>query len=159
MSFATAVAFVLAREGGELVSDPNDPGGLSRYGIALRRHPELSAADIRAMTAERARAIYAGSYWSAVKGDELPEHLQLPMLDAAVNMGPGSAIKALQRALYLSADGLLGPQTLKAAATADARATLAGLTSERIAHYSALQGWQTFGRGWTKRAVLAALEA
>lgn len=159
MSFPRAVAFVLAREGAELVNDPADPGQLSRYGIALARHPNLTADDIRAMTPERARAIYATDYWSRIAGDQLPEGLQLPMLDAAVLQGPETAIRCLQRALYLTDDGVLGPATLGAARRADSHMTLARLTAERIERFAALPTFGRFGSGWTCRAVLAALDA
>jgi len=159
VSFSRAVAFVLKQEGSDLVQDPKDPGGLSRYGIALAKHPDLTAEDIRTMTPERAASLYSSQYWSPLRADELPEYLQLPMLDAAVNVGPQTAIRLLQAALYLSADGLIGPGTLGAARRADPHTTLCSLTSERIAHYNGLPGWPIFGRGWTRRAVLAALEA
>ena len=159
MSFQRAVAFVLRQEGAELVNDPNDPGGLSRYGIALAKHPELTAADIREMTPERAATIYRTGYWAAIRGDDLPEWVQLPLLDAAVNQGPTPAIRALQRALYLPADGQVGPKTITALGAANPNATLAGFVAERIADYSALRTWARFGKGWARRAALAALEA
>lgn len=159
MSFAHAVAFVLSCEGSELVQDAHDPGGLSRYGIALNRHPELTAVDIQNMTPDRASAIYAKDYWRPIQGDVLPEYLGLPLLDAAVNQGPGTAIKCLQRALYLTADGVIGAQTLNAAKVADPHTTLSGLTAERIALYAESPEWESFGKGWARRAVLAALEA
>lgn len=159
MSFERAVAFVLRQEGG-LHDDPTDPGGLTNFGIALARHPELTAADIRAMTPERARAIYSAQYWSAIHGDELPERLQLPMLDASVVQGPPHACRFLQGALYvLPLDGILGPATLGAARRADPLTTLARFSSERIQHFATLPTFARFGAGWITRAVRAALEA
>lgn len=160
MSFSAAVAFVLAREGSDLVQDPNDPGGLSRYGIALKRHPELTADDIRTMTPDRARAIYSANYWQAIAGDELPERLQLPMLDCAVVQGSEAARELLQRALYLPlVDGKLGPGTLGAARRADPVSLLASFTQLRIARFEESSEYPRYGAGWTRRAVLAALSA
>lgn len=159
MSFEHAVAFVLRQEGG-LHDDPSDPGGLTAYGIALARHPELTADDIRRMTPEGARAIYAAQYWPAVHGDELPEYLQLPMLDAAVVQGPPHACRFLQAALYvMPLDGILGPATLGSVRRADPMTTLSAFTAERIAHLVSLPDYARFGKGWIRRAVRAALES
>ncbi|MDQ3232263.1 MAG: hypothetical protein M3Q07_10615 [Pseudobdellovibrionaceae bacterium] len=44
MGFQEAVRLILELEGGgRLVSHPDDPGGLTKYGISLRSHPELGA--------------------------------------------------------------------------------------------------------------------
>ncbi|MGH8299473.1 MAG: glycosyl hydrolase 108 family protein, partial [Steroidobacteraceae bacterium] len=101
MSFDRAASFVLAREGGTLTDDPKDPGGLSRYGIALARHPELKADDIRAMTPERARAIYFSDYWMKVSGDQWPDAYSVSILDAAILQGPETAVRFAQAALYV----------------------------------------------------------
>lgn len=160
MSFQRAVAFVLAHESGELTENASDPGGLTRWGIALARHPELTAADIRAMTPERAAAIYSAQYWGAIHGDELPEYLQLPMLDAAVVQGPPHACRFLQAALYvMPLDGILGPATLGSVRRADPMTTLSAFTAERIAHLVSLPDYARFGKGWIRRAVRAALES
>ena len=159
MSFQRAVAFVLARETGTLTQDPNDPGGLTRWGIALARHPELTADDIRNMTPQRAADIYHGpQYWGAVKGDQLPERLQLPMLDTAVVEGPREAIRCLQRALFVRDDGVLGPETLNAAARANADPVIQRFCAERIWTLSQLKTWSRDAVGWSARIVASAME-
>lgn len=159
MSFARAVNFVLQREGSELVDDPADIGGLSRYGIALRFHPELSADDIRNMTPESAATIYHASYWPVVHGDDLPDYLQLPALDCAVNPGPGVVVKLLQKAVGVDQDGVMGPQTLTALRIANKTTLLERFTAARIGYWSTRAGWARYGEGWAARAVAAALEA
>lgn len=158
MSFARAVAFVLAREAG-LVDDPQDPGGLSNHGIALRRHPELTADDIRNMTPARAAEIYHGQqYWGAIHGDELPDALQLPMLDTAVVEGPGTAIKCLQRALGLTDDGVIGPVTLKTARVLVGKTLLEKFGAERIVEMSQCVNWPHDRRGWARRVIASCVE-
>lgn len=159
MTFARAVNFVLQWEGAQLADDPDDPGGLSRYGIALRYHPELTADDIRSMTPERAAQIYHDSYWSVIHGDDLPDYLQLPALDCCVNPGSGVVVKLLQKAVGVPQDGLIGPGTLTALRIANQHTLLERFTAARIGYWSTRSGWPKYGEGWTARAVAAALEA
>jgi lysozyme family protein len=88
--FNTAVSLVLKHEGG-LVDNPSDPGGLTNYGIALNRHPELTADDIRNMTVDRAKAIYQKQYWTAAMEQEPDQRMANALLDTAVNQGPSVA--------------------------------------------------------------------
>jgi len=160
MSFAKAVAFVLVEETDELTDNPADPGGLTKYGIALKRHPELTAEDIRAMTPERAAQIYAGAqYWEAVRGDELPDYLHVVMLDTAVVQGAAIAIRSLQTALYLKEDGVLGPRTLAVAKGSVPKLILSRFTAARILHYSRDKTWNIDALGWSTRAVAAVVES
>lgn len=159
MSQSAAIAFVLEQEGPQLVSDSNDPGGLSRFGVALKRHPELSAIDIENMSAQRAGGIYAAQYWPQIYGDDLASFIQLPMLDSCVNQGPGVAMLCLQRALHVPCDGKFGPQTSAAVEHANPQNLLAAFTAQRLLSYSRDKDWASYGAGWAKRAVLAALNA
>jgi lysozyme family protein len=159
MDFAQAVAFVLDKEKG-LVDDPQDPGGLTNWGIALNRHPELTAAQVRAMTPAQAATIYQGpQYWGAIKGDQLPEVLMLPMLDTAVLEGPTAAIHFLQRATRVVIDGVLGPSTLAAANAASPTPLLAAFTAARLFDLASKPGWAHDGMGWAERAAEATIEA
>lgn len=157
MSLATALAFILRQETGELVHGRD---GLSRWGISQANHPELTAQDIESMTSQRAAVIISGpQYAGAVHFAELPQFLQLPMLDAAVNEGASAALKALQTALYIPADGLWGPQTARAVQLCQASITLARFVAARTLEYSRDATWATDGLGWVTRAALAAMEA
>lgn len=159
MSFAKAIAFILDHEKG-LVDDPRDPGGLTNKGIALKRHPELTADFIRNITDEQATAIYAGPvYWGAVQGDKLPQFLQLIMLDCAVLDGPGAAVRYLQKALGVAVDGVLGQHTLQAAAVANDTETLAVLNAARIFDMSTKSNWSHDGLGWVIRCSEAVMES
>lgn len=157
MSLSAAVSFVLNQETGTVVEGP---GWVSKWGIDSRYHPELTQDQIRNLTQERAAIILGGpQYWDAVHGGELPDYLQLPMLDAGVNEGPSAAIRCLQHAMQITADGLWGPETAAAVKTANPTTTLAYFTAARIAAYATDSGWATDGVGWTKRACLAQAEA
>ena len=112
--FSRCIDPILAEEGG-LSNHPNDPGGLTQYGISQRSYPTL---DIAALTLADAKALYQRDYWQPIHGDRLPAGLDLLMLDCAINQGTGTAIKLLQQALRIKDDGLIGPMTLKAAEVA-----------------------------------------
>lgn len=136
--FDAAVAIVLAHEGG-LVDDRADPGGLTNFGFALTRNPDLTADQIRAMTRAEAVARYRALWWDRYRWGELPPAVAVKAFDLAVPAGPGNAIRGLQRACRacgheVTEDGGLGSATIAAAAACDAAALLAALKSE-------LAGW------------------
>lgn len=113
-AFVAAVGFVIDElEGGEqLVNAPSDRGGLTKFGIAQRFHPDI---DVANLTRGRAITVYHERYWKPCRADEFPEPLSLLWFAAYVNMSPGSAVRCLQRALRgLTVDGILGPRTLTA---------------------------------------------
>ena len=54
-------------------------------------------------------------YWDIVKADELPEGIDYLIADMAINSGPNTAIRLLQRQLkVVKVDGIIGPKTLTA---------------------------------------------
>jgi lysozyme family protein len=120
-------------EGGARVSnDPNDPGGLTKWGISQREYPHE---DIRAMTEDRAKLLFRRDYWDVCRCDELPAAVALALADAAFNQGPGTAIKMLQHALGVMADSVVGQVTLRAAHAADAN-RLNEFFSQRLLRYA-----------------------
>lgn len=82
---------LLHLEGG-YVNDPADPGGETRYGISKRAYP---LEDIRALTPERAGALYRRDYWERIHGWSLGWPLCLVVMDAAVNHGVARAMAFL----------------------------------------------------------------
>jgi len=73
-------------------NDPDDPGGLTKYGIDQRSHPNT---DIRNLTERQARTIYLTEYWERNKIDSMPEPLGEAYFNACVNCGAGRARKLL----------------------------------------------------------------
>ena len=146
--FHRCIEFVLAEEDG-LSNHPADPGGLTQYGISKRSYPTL---DIAALTLDEAKAIYRRDYWQLLHGDQLPSGLDLLMLDCAINQGPVTAIKLLQRTLRIREDGLIGPETVNAAAAA-MPGLLDAFAAERALRYELNPNEATFGRGWYRRLL------
>ncbi len=135
--FADAVAVVLAHEGGYW----DDPAaGPTNFGFALKFNPDLTVDAIRHMTRGQAIARYREKWWQPWRWHELPRGIAIKTFDLAIDMGPGDAVRCLQRALRAAGkpvkdDGALGTVTVTAAADADEGRLLAALRSESAAHY------------------------
>jgi lysozyme family protein len=132
-AFERAFDFAMEWEGGETITnDPRDPGGLTKWGVALRKHPELTADDIRALTREQASAIYRTDYWNAINADALPPGLALFAFDTAVNCG----VKRTKA--WLNGAG----------------GDLQKLTVSRCVHYALLDSLDdTYAKGWYNRLI------
>lgn len=145
--FNDLVAIVLKHEGG-YVNDPKDPGGETNFGISKRAFPKE---DIKGMTRERAIAIYQKKYWDAARCSEIPESLQPIYFDTAVNAGVVTAIRLLQIAAGIEADGVFGEKTAREAFTVSRQK----YAFERLAYYERLikknPALAKFRKGWTKR--------
>ena len=98
--YCELVHLVLNSEGG-YVNDPHDPGGPTKYGIALNFNRAAlaefgihEAVGVRTMAVEQALQIYYVKYWLAAGCDHIPDkRLVYVHFDAAVNHGVGAAAK------------------------------------------------------------------
>jgi len=134
----------------------SDPGGATNLGVtratlARYRGRAVTKSEVRSLSRREAAAIYRKFYWDAVRGDELPDGVDAAMFDHAVNSGPGAAIKTLQRALGLKADGKFGAITLAAARVTGPQELIGALISKRKSFLMRLRTFSTFGRGWMRR--------
>ena len=155
--FKRADERVSVHEGG-YVNHPKDPGGATDRGVtqrvydAFRQRNGMTSRDVRLMTDGERVAIYRGSYWLPIKGDQLPPGVGYVVYDGAVNSGVSQSVKWLQRALGVKVDGVLGPATLAAAQQdPDHDALIVRICERRMAFLRALRTWKTFGKGWTRR--------
>ncbi len=160
-SFERAFEVVVGEEGG-FTDNPADPGNWTggrcgqgrcvgtKFGISAAAHPGL---DIAGLRLEEARAIYRREYWDVVRGDALPPPLALLVFDAAVNNGVGRAVRWLQQAAGVGADGVLGEATLAAvrARAGDGVSLMAEFQAQRLVFMAGLPTWRTFGLGWARR--------
>jgi lysozyme family protein len=95
--------------------DPNDPGGVTKYGIDKSAHPNLSVSDIENLTQAQAVAIYRQENWQDTHAVQLPKRFAQVVFDMSVLDGTSRAIRALQRAVGAGVDGDAGPLTIAAA--------------------------------------------
>lgn len=118
--FDRALAITLAHEGG-VSNHAADRGGLTKWGVTQGAYDRWRARTGQAprpvteMTDAEMRAVYLDDYWMPARCDELPEELAAVVFDMAVNSGVDRAVRTLQRALGVPADGVVGPETLSAA--------------------------------------------
>lgn len=148
--FNAAFTITVGAEGG-YVNNPADPGGETKFGISRAAYPTLDIADLTVADAE---AIYARDYWSKISGDQLPPAIAVLAFDAAVNNGVARAAVWLQQAAGVTADGVIGPQTLAAIAKADLPTLVSLFHGARIDFMAQLSTWPTFGVGWSRRLAL-----
>ena len=146
---------ILHHEGG-YVNHPKDPGGETNLGVTKRVYEEFGGTkDMKDLTVEDVAPIYKKGYWDKMKGDDLPNGLDLCVFDFGVNAGTGRAAKYLQKMIGATADGAIGPATLRALETYVKQEGLKGAIEkyqkDRLAYYKKLKHFKTFGKGWTRR--------
>ena len=146
---------ILHHEGG-YVNHPKDPGGETNMGVTKRVYEDFGGSkDMKELTKEDVEPIYKKNYWDRVKGDDLPEGLDLMIFDFAVNAGTGRAAKFIQRLVNTTVDGGIGPNTLgkikEYVVTYGIEETITSYALMRQNYYESLSTFDTFGRGWTRR--------
>lgn len=112
MNIDLAFSLLMQQEGISVTNISGDKGGLTKFGIAQKFHPNI---DVASLTKEQAETIYLNEYWNPGKCSELPNEIMYAHFSCAVNCGIGAAIKILQRACKVADDGICGPATLGAA--------------------------------------------
>lgn len=161
MNFDEAFKTVIGHEGGFTLHS-GDPGNWTggkvgigtlkgtKYGIAANTYPNE---DIKNLTLDRAKQLYKRDFWDKAKCDQLPDGLRFHVFDVSVNSGVSRGVKTLQQALGVNDDGIIGNQTINAAKSQNAHEILIKFYSFRIAFYTSLNTFSTFGKGWMNRVA------
>jgi len=151
MIFEIAFEKLLKHEGG-YSNHAADPGGKTRYGVTEAVAREVGyRGDMRDLPLDLAKRIYKDKYWDAVQAENLPADVRYPLFDAAVNSGPAQAAKWLQRACGVKDDGVIGPQTIRAANALHPEGLKRKMLAQRLRFMASLSNWPAFGRGWSNR--------
>lgn len=95
--------------------DPDDPGGLTKFGIDKAAHPSLGADFIRNMTEAQAKEIYFNGEWRNARAEELPPLLGEISFDMTIFDGTGRAMTALQGAVGANVTGKWTDETFNRA--------------------------------------------
>lgn len=154
MTFDEAFLLLIDREKG-LSLDSKDPGNWTggrvgkgvlkgtKYGISAASYPSL---DIRGLTLDKAKEIYKEDFWVDV---ELPGEIIYDFFDTIVNSGKSRAIKILQKAVGVTADGVLGPATLSA--IHNTMSLSKKFNAHRLLFMTDCAIWSSQGKGWARR--------
>lgn len=155
-AFASIVRQVIAREGGATVTnDPDDRGGLTKYGISHRSYPGL---DIRNLSEAQAIEIYRRDYWQPLRLDEIQHTgIAAAIFDTGVNMGTGTAARLAQSLAGVPVDGIIGPVSVRAINGAEPSLYLAMFVLSRIERHSQIctrdPSQRKYLHGWVKRCL------
>lgn len=154
-------------EGSVATNDPDDRGGVTRFGITLptlkQVRPEATAGDVWALSRDEALNIYLDLYVFRPGFHQIADwRLRLACVDAAVHSGPRRAQEWLQAAVGAQVDGIAGRDTYAKVASADQPMAAKKVIASRLRHLGNLITRDVrqakFAKGWLNR-VGAVLEA
>jgi hypothetical protein len=138
-------------------------------GINSGSHPAQFAAIVAVAQSEReplVQQFYHDNFWNTWFDQITSDEIGKRVFDFAVNGGPGSAVKCLQRAVnspepegsQILEDGHWGPATLAAVNAADPEALVTAFKAQRLAYYQDVAankpGAAQSLADWTRRANL-----
>ena len=154
-NFDHCLELLLSHEGG-FVNHPKDPGGMTNLGVTKAVYDkyvghESTEAEMRALTPELVAPIYKNNYWDIAHCDDMPNGVDWAIFDCGVNSGMSRPVKALQRIIGVTADGGVGPYTLRAIGNKDSTELVEKMYEARQHFYENLSTFATFGKGWTRR--------
>lgn len=119
------VPFILSWETDKYTNNKKDKGGPTKYGITLATWRRvgydkngdgvLNEKDVKLLTEDDFQRVFKQNYWDACKADQIQNQSIANMLvDFAYNSGVSRAVKYLQKTLGVTADGIIGKNTLSA---------------------------------------------
>jgi len=163
-NFESSLALVLKSEGG-FTSDTHDNGnklpdgraGSTNLGVtqanweAFVGHP-VTWENMKALKAETVAPFYKRKYWDMAHCDDLPTGLDYLVFDFGVNAGMGRAIKTLQTAIGVTADGSLGSLSLSAINNLEPKLLIERFTDAKEKFYKSLNN-PTYEKGWLARVA------
>lgn len=176
--FFFAHRFSAKWEGG-LTNHPNDPGGITNYGVSLRwlktlgldlgdidRDGDIDADDIRSLTPQKAAELFRQKFWDAFRLSELPQISAAAHYDCVMNAGPRQATLLTQRACNhfvgpygerLSEDGIFGPKTRTFLMRWTTKSLVMRMIALREQYYRDLCAskakYRPFQKGWLNRCA------
>lgn len=152
------IEWTLDEEGG-FSDNPADPGGVTNFGQTIPWLTDLfrrqaSRADVLALTKDRAAANYALLAHRTRVSDvaAISPLVAAALWDFGVNSGLKNPIRAMQKALATTPDGVIGSRTLDALETADEDDIATEIIASRLELWARLvKGSHPFITGWLLR--------
>lgn len=160
-ALTTALKLTLKFEGG-FVDNPNDLGGATNKGITQRTYnsfrikKRLATKSVKYITDTEVHEIYEIMYWKPCNAELMKLPLAVVQFDTAVLFGVGGAVKFLQEALGVTADGIFGPGTAAALQANNNKQTAKEMIEKRIVFHNKRvaenPSQKVFLQGWLNRA-------
>jgi lysozyme family protein len=174
-----AIDYILREEdstlSGVITNVPGDRGGLTRFGISIKAHPELAESGFftEQMGNEAALAlaeqVYERAYAAPLRiADINAQKVATAALSYAVNRGQANAVILLQRVCIacgklIRIDAKMGPLTVAAINACDpakflidftvyAKLAYQQIANDKPSNRKFLQGWWNRADGWSKAA-------
>lgn len=169
MTWDDFFTWLMEWEGKTVTNDPQDPGGMTAWGISRRYHPLwdgwglVDAGATSGLELEnRVKAFYRDTYdilWST-----LPARVNAVAVDTAINMGSVFAVQLMQASMnklaqspWVIVDGKLGPRTYEAVRIEDRNGLAFAMCAGRMAEYNRRarkdKVKQVFLQGWLNRVA------
>ena len=161
-ALATALKLTLKFEGG-FVDHPRDPGGATNFGVIQKTYNTFRIAQrkptqsVKNISEAEVKQIYSEMYWKPSHADLAVLPLAVVIFDTAVLFGVGGAIKFLQEAIGVAADGGFGPKTKTAFEQNNNKNTALKMIELRVnAHKQRVASrpdQKVFLKGWLNRCT------
>ena len=154
-NFENCLPLLLNAQGG-FSSDPQNPQEASNFGIKLAtlktwKAKDVTVDDIKNLTKADAQEFYRANYWIPVRGSDLPNGVDLAVLDFAVTADAPTALKSLQKIVGVVNDGSFGPVTIAAIKVMDRHTLITRISSERFDYYHGRPELANAQAAWTAR--------
>jgi lysozyme family protein len=168
-----AIEFVLRQEdstlSGIITNESGDAGGLTRFGLCAKWHPELVSAGFYDVTMDTATALplaktaYQTAYATSLRLAQInAQTVANALLSFAVNLGTFEAVETLQQVCGAVADGCMGPNTVAAVNKQDPATLLAAYCAIQANHYRGIVAANPtqakFLQGWLNRVNAVAAQ-
>lgn len=154
--------FCRSFEGG-WANDPDDAGGATMKGVTLKTFRAYRAAkglarpsanDLRLITASEWNAVLRWGYWDRIRADEIKSEWVAYLLVDCVWMSGLGYVKKVQKLFGLTADGVVGPVTLRKLNSIDPKALFNILWKQRynnLNYIATLRNNKKYLKGWLRR--------
>ena len=132
--------FILSWEGG-FVNDPADAGGATNKGVTIGTFRQVfgkdkTVADLKAMTNSQWHTIFKKFYWDRWRADEIMNQSIANTCVDWVWASGSYGITNIQKLLGVTADGVVGPKTIAALNSKDAKKLFRDIYAARLSYYN-----------------------
>lgn len=141
-------------------NDPNDNGGATMIGVTIgtyrsycrykgKKIPTIN--DLKNIPYKEWRDIVHTMFWSKWKADLIEDqNVANIIVDWVWTSGQGIGIKRVQKILNVTADGIVGPKTIAAINTTNAKELLTKVYNARVSHFNAIVKANPSQKKWLK---------